>query len=686
MPDSLFIEGPAGVGKTSYAIEYIRNLLNQGVRGENILVLVPQRTLGRPYHNAFSQPDWPSGAQIDVVTLGGLARRGLEIFWPLVAEKAGFLRPELEPQFLTIETSQYYMAGLVNDAIKTGVFDSLSITPFRIMNQILDNLSKAAVNRFPLEEVAERLITAWGDRHSSRPPVYRASLEVAQQFRSHCLRNSLLDFSLQIELYISYLFAEPLYIDYFTQKYRHVIADNLEESYPVVADFVRWAWDALETALLLYDTKAGYRIFLGADPKEMHDLAELCDDVEIWTETDHIPREMVTLADELNALLQRDRQLSKSNSDVLSTFHYKSCKFYPQMLDWAIAEIHELISGGISPREIVLLVPFLSDSLRFVLSTRLAQHGIETVSHRPSRAVRDEPVARAVLTLMALAHPTWSYHPPVMDVADALQQVIEELDPVRAWLLAQVVYRPAADVLGTFDVIRSDIQARITYRAGEKYEYLRQWLAEYEAGSMPPDHFLSRLFGEVLSQPGYGFHTALDAGRVVAELVESAYKFRHTLYPEGLDDWSTVVADYFSLVQEGLLAALHLSSWRDEEKDAVFLVPAHTFLMRNRHVDYQFWLDVGSNYWWERLEQPLTHPYVLTRGYPPNQVWTDEMEFTARYDALRRLVVGLVRRCRKQVYVAISNLGEQGYEQRGPLLQVFQRLIQRYSTPEEPGS
>ena len=43
-----------------------------------------------------------------------------------------------------------------------------------------------------------------------------------------------------------------------------------------------------------------------------------------------------------------------------------------------------------------------------------------------------------------------------------------------------------------------------------------------------------------------------------------------------------------------MLAALHVPSWRDEVRDAVFMAPAYTFLMRDRVADYQFWLDVGS--------------------------------------------------------------------------------------------
>ena len=51
------------------------------------------------------------------------------------------------------------------------------------------------------------------------------------------------------------------------------------------------------------------------------------------------------------------------------------------------------------------------------------------------------------------------------------------------------------------------MQERITYLLGERYERLRLWLAEYsQMPELELDHFLSRLFGEVLSQPGFGFH------------------------------------------------------------------------------------------------------------------------------------------------------------------------------------
>jgi hypothetical protein len=131
------------------------------------------------------------------------------------------------------------------------------------------------------------------------------------------------------------------------------------------------------------------------------------------------------------------------------------------------------------------------------------------------------------------------------------------------------------------------------------------------------------------------------------------------------------------MVRRGLLAATYLQDERAIPQEAVLLAPAYSFLMTNRFVDYQFWLDIGSMGWWERIYQPLTHPYVLRRDWEVGRPWNDEDEFNARQEALYRLVLGLAYRCRRGIYVGICDLSEQGYEQRGPLLQAIQSALRR---------
>src|SRR4030065_2159743 len=132
------------------------------------------------------------------------------------------------------------------------------------------------------------------------------------------------------------------------------------------------------------------------------------------------------------------------------------------------------------------------------------------------------------------------------------------------------------------------------------------------------------------------------------------------------------------MVREGVIAAQYIPRWQVQDEDAVFIAPAYTFLISNYPVDVQFWLDVGNRSWSERLFQPLTHPYVLSRNWVEMKIWTDVEEVAAGEQALSALVLGLLHRCRQKLYLGLSEFNEQGDKQRGPLLQAFHRILQAY--------
>ena len=113
----------------------------------------------------------------------------------------------------------------------------------------------------------------------------------------------------------------------------------------------------------------------------------------------------------------------------------------------------------------------------------------------------------------------------------------------------------------------------------------------------------------------------------------------------------------------------------------MLLTPAYTFLMRNQPASYQLWLNVGGRGWSERLYQPLTHPYVLSAGWRAGDLWTDVEEYAVQRTALYRLTQGLVQRCRQRIYLVFSELGEEGYEQRGALIEAVQRMLRRLAAP-----
>ena len=128
------------------------------------------------------------------------------------------------------------------------------------------------------------------------------------------------------------------------------------------------------------------------------------------------------------------------------------------------------------------------------------------------------------------------------------------------------------------------------------------------------------------------------------------------------------------MLKDGVIAAQYLESWRTENMDTVLISPAYTFLMMNRPAAVQFWLDPGSSGWVQRLSQPLTQPYVLSRHWEAGRIWTDADEVNAETESLARLISGLLSRCRERLILALADLSETGFEQRGTLLMREDRL------------
>jgi superfamily I DNA/RNA helicase len=672
----LFVSGRAGSGKTTVGVERMRYLLAQGVPADTILMLTPQRTLQEPYLDLLYSANRVAGGEVTAATIGGLARRMCDLFWPLAAEAAGFARPDQPPVFLTLETAQYYMAYLMRPLLdEKGYFQSLTINRNRLYSQVIDNLNKAAVIGFDHTEIGARLDAAWfGDPGQRR--IYADAQECATLFRTYCLQHNLLDFSLQFEVFNKHLWPQEQVRRNLTETFKHLIYDNVEEDAPCAHDMVAAWLGSFESALLIYDEDAGYRSFLGGDAETGKALGDLCDQHIEFTGTFVCSENVLELSNSLVSAIQSEAVALNENNPAME---FILAHFYPEMLDEIIAKVKALIEeNGIPPEEIVILAPYLSDALRFSVTNRLQAAGIPWRTHRPSRSLRDETASKTLLTLSALAHPHWNGRPSKFDVAHALMFALDT-DLIRAQLLTDIVYRQRDFRLTTFNEIKPETQERITYLLGDRYATLRNWLEEYRSSTpLPLDFFMRKLFGEVISQEGFGFHRNLDAVRVASSLIESIKKFRNAMEPTyvNMDSPSFDLGrEYLSMLEDGVIAAQYLESWRSENKEAVLVAPAHTFLMMNRPVAIQFWLDPGSNGWSQRLLQPLTHPYVLSRSWAAGRLWMDTDEVQAETQALARLTGGLLSRCREKVYLALSDLGESGFEQRGPLLKAFQKVL-----------
>lgn len=681
----VFLHGPAGSGKTTAAVSHMQALIDAGVPSESILILVPQRSLAEPFKDVIRNPHFPSGGEPAILTIGGLAQRMLSLFWPLVAREAGFASPAKPPRFLTLETAQYYLANLVEPLLQLGYFESVTVDPNRLNSQILDNLNKSAVVGFSPDEISTRLIQAWAGK-PSQAIIYEQAQECALRFRQLCLQQNLLDFSLQLSVFVNHLWPSLLCRQYLTSTYRHLIYDNAEEDYPVAHDIIASWLPEFESALILKDEQGGFRSFMGADPVSASRLGTLCDTSLDFSQSLIKSPELEQLETALTNSLTYHKLESPVSPDIQKAFSIHPFRFYPQGLDWITAQVKDLIENQkVPPEEIVVLTPFLSDSLRYSINTRFIETGLNLSTFRPSRGLRDEPAIKAVLTLVKLAFPTWNLQPVKDEVRNAMLLLIEDCDYIRADLITQVLFATSTGSLRSFDPIKKEMQQRISYLVGERFEKLRLWLDENSKDdALELDIFISRLFGELLSQPGYKFHQNFDSAAAVSRLVESARKFRQVM-SEGISARTPDLnKEYIRLVETGILSAQYMGDWASKTRSGSVLVsPAFSYLMNNRPVRYQFWLDIGSQGWWTRLDQPLTHPYVLNRNWQPGKLWSDMNENAANQQSLIRIMDGLIRRCSEHIFMCTLGVNEQGNEERGALIMAVQTILRKLQSTGE---
>jgi hypothetical protein len=409
------------------------------------------------------------------------------------------------------------------------------------------------------------------------------------------------------------------------------------------------------------------------------------------------------------------------------------------MLNWVVDHIITLVQErNVQPKEIAVLAPYVEDILRFELQERLQPLGIRVRTVRPSRPLYDHPIVRMLVTFARLAHPEWEQFVAGADLSRALSVSIADLDVARAQLIADAALRLSTRQLLTLD--DPALWQRVGMRFYDRYAMLQRWLVEVGSASLtaegnerpktddenedadgptsvvrsaslvghpqfeaenleaelPLDLFWQRLFSEVLTQPGFGLDQDLEAALVCDKLIKSARNFREVFERTQLEaadlPGSTMGAarldiglEYIKTLGEDIIAAQYAPEREPDiaDDDAVLVTPAYTYLINNFRSRYQFWLEINSLGWYERVYQPLTHPYVLSRQWQAGRHWTEEDENRTRLTMISKLLRGLTYRCAGKLYLAYSQLSISGQEESGPLARAIFKLTRERRTGSE---
>jgi hypothetical protein len=670
-PGSSFLLGPVGSGKSTVLQERLLRLLEGGEPAYTILVLVAEPEQRQAYETAVIESGLGPYADLKLTTYSQMALEMVSLFWPLIARPSGFAYPHQPPTILTYDLAQLLMWQVVTPLLEGGAFADLRLRPQQIISQVLDTLNRAALNGLSLDLAVERQRSSWTGEKQRLLHLRDAAL-AANKFRQICLKNSLLDLSLTIEAFDSQLVLNPEFHRYFTERYHHLIVDNVEEQTPAGQNFIGSLMDLTETTALAYDAGSGYKRFMAADPEGARKFRLQSESFFQFEESFLAPSKMPHLANMVeNYLLHSSRPTDGAEEMIIDV---AGGRYRREMISNLVPHLVRLIEGGVAANEIAIIAPYLDGALRYSLTQALGNAKLPYRLLRRRSSPREEPRIRAWLTWLALAHPEWHTTPPPYDVAEALTLSIHGLDPARAELIARYLYRWDESALLPTGQLPEKVFERIGAEMLARVEELRLWLEETE-GSTPIDVFLHNLFTQLLSHRRFHPQPDLSGASVCDWLIKTATGLHQAAAAMGLRTPAEVGVAFIEGILQGLVSAKPPDLGEPPDPDGITIGTIYSYLLAGQPVRVQVWLETAATGWWDIPRQPLSNAFVLAQSYDAQEPWTMAEDFAIRNELLSRIIRGLSGRCSDGIILANSDLDRRGMHQDGPLWRALRPAI-----------
>lgn len=663
-----FLLGAAGTGKTTALQQRLVRLLTLGEPAYTILVMVAEPDHAPAYLDAVHRSGLGPYADLKITTYNQMAQEMVALFWPLVARPSGFARPYQPPTFLSYDLAQLLMWHVITPMLHEGAFADLRLRPQQIVSQLLDTLNRAALNGLSLTEAIGRQKRTWAGE-ADRLIHLDDAAQAARTFRQSCRDNSLLDLSLTVRVFDTQLVHHEVFTNYFRERYRHLVVDNMEEQTPAGQNFVRELMDVTQTTAVAYDGGGGYKRFLAADPDGARNFYHRSVYHFQFEESFTTTPALVSLSNIVeNFLMFTNHPTAGAEPALLGVVYGRYRREMGQNLAHFLLEL--MAERGLAAYDIAIIAPYLDGALRYMLGKALKEAGLPYRELRRRSSPRDEPRVRAWLTWLALAYPTWGVKPSAYDVAEALTLSIHGFDPARAELITERLYRPEVPDLSPVSELPQRIVDRVGFDLVGLVEELRLWLAGADA-NLPLDRGLHDLF-QLLSEKRFQPVPDVAGAAVCDWLVKAATRLRQSAEAIGFKTPADIGAAFIDGIHNGLVTANPPDLGDPPDPEGVTISTIYGYLLAGNPVRVQVWLETAATGWWDIPNQPLSNAFVLAQSYEASRPWTMEEDYRIRNELLSRIVRGLTARCAEGVVLATSDLDRRGVRQDGPLWRALQ--------------
>jgi len=663
---TMLVEGIAGSGKsTALLLRYLR-LLREGVPSYNILYLTSEQEQAAQIRKLVSQVAGLPHSELQIETPARFAQRSVELFWPLIARSAGFKEPTRPPNFVDYSVAQSIMWRIVEPMRENAAFEGLRLRNQQIVSQLLDTLNRSALNGLSVQDAFSRLRGAWigGEQQQRKLDDAQAAVE---RFQSLCLERNVLDLSATMRLFTTHLDGSDQFNRYTRERYRHLLVDNLEEQTPTTHKYVERMLEWVESAALVADRNGGFKRFLSASPAGVAGFKSACRESVELSDSEAIVanRDLISLANCASDAIHFLSARRPYDGQAVLEVNYAS--FRNEMAANVADHIAQAASAGIPASSYAVVTPYLDPAMLHAVEREFASRGLKSrVLHRRIPP-RDDPRVRTMLTWLRLLWPGLTGPPSHFEVAQALSNSIDGLDPVRAGIIAQFQYNSQSGELSGGESLAEKHRRRLSEEQLAQVDIVAGMLASQPDQEGPVDTLLHYIFTNLINNRSLRSEPDLDDAATYHWLIRAARNLGRSRLALGVYDEAELTRTFVAAILNGLVWPRNAPAAPEQPGEAVVISTVHAFLLSNMSTRRQVWLDISAHGWSNIPRQPLSNAFVLTSDWPAGQSWTAEADQQTRRELLAGAVFGLAARCSEGVVLAGSKVDRRGSIQEGAL-------------------
>ena len=641
------IEGKTNSGKTISAINKYKELINNEVSSEEILVLIQNRNSRLIWNKEL---EFEISGALNLYTYLGFIQKELIKYWPIVLSKCKYIKKQnIRPKFISNNLSEYIVNSYVeNHRDIKGYFGDVTASNYHITNSILFNINKATQGNMPLEEIGDRIYYSKENKENISKSTYREMDEIIKLYIEEMLQNGVIDYSISPCLYNNYLLNNELYKSNLNKNIKYLIVDNLESSSISQVDFIDSIVDNLKDAYFYINPMGDYTSFSGVDINYINKkLYSKCELIKL-EDNDKVFNNIAKMSYELTLNEDIDYKLLK-NIDIEKYIKLDvSNQLHSEMVNSICNKVIELINNGTNPRDIAIISPTNDITLDYQLENTLGKNKVVLHNTKKDKRIIDYPYAHALMVSACLFY--------------NCEDLLNEQDLVNFYSLLFNINKIKA-----VKVIRGDFDL-------EKYNDFKNYIENKKNEDINIYEFLRRFYLEKL--------ILLKDGRknidICKKLIEESERFVNILKDLNIKKDNSYEYIFIDCLKRNIKDYYSISDIEElENKECVILATPYNYLSSNINSDIQIWVDITNNTWNMKNEKELSNVHVLKKTYKEKTIYTEEMENKYKKYYLANTLNCLIRKCNKKIYAYGSEYTVNGYVQESLLYTVLLRLINK---------